>query len=913
MITRVHKRFTLILLIFLCFFLTIEIKAENLLDSTKTKLENDFGLSLDKKDESIPWSEEEGLFLHKFLTTLPNSLTKNTCQISLAKVSTTFSEFLDDDCSTDFDEIAIFSQKEIGETLGSIKDKREKEIAIFLIQNNLVTPDNEADSKKYLSYLARSVVQRYLQKFDENKDISEKDSWLKLSSWEWSSLLKIPIPFAGMGAENTHLSGFAHPKGLNSPRDDFTTFGSSFFSTPITYYAKSIKCINPDKFNFFRNLFPEYTPHLDNPEFKKRGIVCPRIDQDISSFMSFMDLNTKDKIEIGPINEDTVKGFELIYATPGDREISEIAGHLMLRIKLDNNPGLDPKSENPYDIIIAVLADNNAYFEKSGKSKNDTTKSNFDPCSKDFKPPSAEFKELYNNTMQALKGLAGGFRTIFQVDTFQYAVNHYTIESNRTLERFEFVLTKNQKRDLLKYLHKVVKNYKTDYYFFNKNCGSILIKLLGEALGDDDIAIYNTLTSPPNSLISLLIKKGIVKPVYPHIYSYTAKAQIASDIIKSKLSLLAEKYKDENFPDSDELNDKDDNVRSAAYTRLYKISLKDPETRDGILNIFKIAQKSELAYTWNKGICIRYSTKTKGVVRSFIREMEKQDDVNVDVENLISNYDLNREIKDNQTSTGHTGLSVFETGIIFKKDRNNNNDLYTYISGTVYKQKMGDPSRRAMLRGTSVELGTFEFDYNDEGDNGWHFTGLKINKIKARRHYIPSVFSIHRKFGLGFTLLEFENLSKDNETYSIIPGEIEGFFSLCSSRLFLDYLIVKGGVGLETWADRNKNPLSEIFNSNTTIGFPIGIEVQLTFGENRFLQINGSYEYKTYIEFPGSYEPGQPESVSTITAGIDIRFGELWNTDIVLNTKFKYKVFDAKNLDKDDEEIVRIGLSFYMW
>jgi hypothetical protein len=870
-----------------------------------------YGLFLVDKKGTIPWSEEEGVYILGFLGKMPKKLTKKGHKIELSKVSITFSEFMDDEYRSDPGEVAIFSKADITKTFAGIKDRREKEIALFLINNNLVSPNGKGLQKNYLSYMARSIIERYLQKYDEDKGVSNKDCWLKLSYWKRSSFLKIPIPFGGMCAENSHLSGFAHPKGMESPMDDFLTFGASFFATPITYFVKSIKCVNPEKYRFFKKHFPEFTPHLDNPEFKKRGIACQRIDQDIAAFTDFTDLHTRGKIEIGPINENSVKGFELIYATPGDREISEIAGHLMLRVKLDNNPE-NTSTQNPYDLTIAVLADNNAFFKNSGETKNSMTKSDLDPCSKDFKQRTAEFDELLDNTTEALLGLVGGFRTIFQVDTFQYAVNHYTVDSNRTLERFELILNDSQKRALIKHLTRSVKNYKTDYYFFHKNCGSILIKLIGEALKDDEIATYNTLVSPPNSLISLLIRKGLAKPVYPHIYSYTAKAQIASDMIRSKTEELKDKFPKENFPDYDSMNSKDDEVRSKSYQMLYQIALKNMKVRPDILNIFKIAQRSELTYTWNKGICIRYSTKTKGIVRSYINKLSKPDDKNIDLTDMINTYNRENEIKDSKNGTGHTGLSVWKTGAIIKKQESQDDELFTYISGTVYQQKMGDVSNRTMLRGTSVDLGHFEFDYNDKS-NGWKITGLKIRKIKERRDYIPSIFSIHRKFGMGFTLLDVESLSENGDTYKIVPGEIEGFVSLCSSRLFLDYLIVGGGVSLETNAEKNENPLSQIFSRNTTMGFPLRLEAQLTFGESRFMQLNWGVEYKHNIEFPGKIEETQPEKEWKCKVALDIRLGEIMETSIVLNTSYTYKAFETNNDIKTDEEVMRMGLSFFFW
>ncbi len=269
---------------------------------------------------------------------------------------------------------------------------------------------------------------------------------------------------------NRFIEGYAHPLGLEGPKDDFISFGASFFVTPVTFYSRSIKCRTPRKYKYFRTLFPNYRPHLENPEFSKRGIQCPNSSDDFTRHR-FKDIHTGQSIEIGPISKETVKGFELIYATPGDQEISEIAGHLLLRIKLDNNRQADALGiENPKDLVIAVFANSLEEQLENTKTDSDTTTDKMALCSPMDEEPKLNIDMGIQMALQALKGLAGLYLTTIQVDTFQHVIQQYTVNGNRNLKRYRLILSESEKAMLLEYLYIAVKNQKWRYYFFTENC-----------------------------------------------------------------------------------------------------------------------------------------------------------------------------------------------------------------------------------------------------------------------------------------------------------------------------------------------------------------------------------------------------------------------------------------------------------
>ena len=75
----------------------------------------------------------------------------------------------------------------------------------------------------------------------------------------------------------------------------------------------------------------------------------------------FFDVRNGKPVAMGAVTPETVSGFELLYATPGTGDISEIAGHLLLRVKLRNNPRAEAQGiENPHDLVISFLADTEA-------------------------------------------------------------------------------------------------------------------------------------------------------------------------------------------------------------------------------------------------------------------------------------------------------------------------------------------------------------------------------------------------------------------------------------------------------------------------------------------------------------------------------------------------------------------------
>gem|GEM_PF-1196128 len=842
--------------------------ASTLTEKTAISLKLNFGIELTSVNSISSWSEAEGKALLQVMHSLPTPLQAQVKQLAfpffkVSKYQAVFSPDPEDYRIKNENHqirIPLYQHQELKQGQYS---KREQEVLTLLQRYNLVATQPDLASadqdawKKYLSYLQREFLRQIFYLVDLQSKYSERQEWRSLSGWQFARLGGITLPFWQKDAENQDFRSYAHPVGVLSPRLDFATVAADFFAPPTTLYRDSIKCRMPKKFDFLKKLFPDHQPHLENPEFSKRQIGCPDIGKDFFYPLQFNDIHTGEPIDIGPITADTVTGFELIYATPGDREISEIAGHLLLRMKVDNNPQAKALGqENPYDITLAILADNNEHKLVLGMPQSVITKSDVQVCKQQVVEEQApDLSELVEGTLQALQGLSGQFRTLIQVDTLQFSRHYYTVKNNRSLERFRLILTEEQKKRFIEFFYRVAKGYKTDYYFFNINCGSILVKLIGEALNEEELSEYNLLVAPPNSLITALLSRGIIEPVYPTFYSYTARAQIAQDLIRDRLKQLKWLYPQESWPDENSLFNTDEKIRTKAYQSLRPIAYQQQGTLPLITEILNLAQKAELNFTWNQGVCIGYSTMAKTEARGLLKELRQFEGgkINLDLESTLRNRDIATEKRAGQQGTNHTRLMSWSIGagnINFDEEKK----VRTLdIEASIYRQSMGDRSNRAMQRGTAVELGKFSASWNTSLEEkyeltDWHVTGLRIRKIKARRHRIPSVFSQDRKFGMGFTLLDISRDLHQDGFFQTTFAEGEVFTSLISSRHNLDYINIGIGLGIESPWSRDASIQQRFMNASGWLTLPIRLEGLITIGHNRKLQVRAGIESKEYYD-----------------------------------------------------------------
>jgi len=299
--------------------------------------------------------------------------------------------------------------------------------------------------------LKNQELYKTLKQYDQEFKISQTKEWRNLTGWEENIF--------SFYSNNQDNRIFASKKKIYSPQEDFIDFAMSYIDPQTSSIEESIKCRTPKKYAFMKQLFSPFVSKLE-----QKNIICTPIDSGFLNDLEFIDPLSGGVIDFGPINAQSVTGFELLYAMPGTSDISEIAGHLLLRIKINNNPlAQELGIENPKDLVISFLANTKKKKHKPLKIRKKCTKSWFellDTNNEDF--------DFFDSIAQPLKGLSGYFLTTMDIQTLGQTIKHYTIEENRTLLRFKLNLSHQQKKDLLEHLYNVKKTIKHNIIFLHK-------------------------------------------------------------------------------------------------------------------------------------------------------------------------------------------------------------------------------------------------------------------------------------------------------------------------------------------------------------------------------------------------------------------------------------------------------------
>jgi hypothetical protein len=714
-----------------------------------------------------------------------------------------------------------------------------------------------------------------LKNYDEKYKISQKKEWREISGWD--------LWILGYSANNQDPRGYATPKGLDNPSEDFIDFAMEYIHPKVTTIQNSIKCRTSRKYAFLKKTFKDFKSPLEQED-----IICDKVDKGFLNDLIFTSPINGKPIEFGDINEDTIEGFELLYATPGTGDASEIAGHLLLRVKLNNNPlAKKLNMQNPHDIVVSFLAntrDKDEIYEEPKVQKE--CKSNFF----NIVDNNSDFNAI-RSIYQSLKGLAGGFLTLMDRQTLAQSVKHYTIEEDRNLLRFELILTKEQKKSLIDHLFYTKKNYNARYYFFTQNCASVLVKIIGQGIKVKEISEFDPITSPPNTLVALFTKLGLAKPVYPSFYSYRKKAFMAQDTIKEYYKELQTKYKHYKFPDLNLLLNKDVDDRVLFIKELEKFYEKHQRFENELYKLSTLIQNAEMAYEHKNLVCENYTSKLTTQTRIFQDKLLNLiNDPSIKVESTINKkYKAFEELEYNNGQS-HTNLLSF--GVGYGK---NNSKKILHLEASIVKQEMGSLSNIAMQRGNSVKLGSFDINLLEDAKvANWEFTALNIKKLKERLDTIPSYFSYSGEFGLGLNVLDYKgNHSLNYMEGSIIGGEL--LFNMISSKSQEDYLFISLGSQM---AYQKYNDIS-----NTGLSFPIYLQNMFSFGEKRELQ------WQTKLSYAKAIKEKMDSRKNFMS---ELRYKLPFNTDAQYLAKVKYeKQFKSKNLLGD--ETFYISLEVNNW
>jgi hypothetical protein len=695
---------------------------------------------------------------------------------------------------------------------------------------------NATEKAQYTLYFKRKILHHLLHMYDAETKVSGSNSWRNISGWRYREYFGIRLPFT-KEALNQDPRNYARDEGMDSPAEDFATFGEFYFVDNEMDQERSVKCRIADKFAFFKERFPGFLTFAD-----ANRITCQSSDDGFLDDVTFLDPITRRPISMGPFNSDNVEGFELLYATPGVNDAAEIAGHLILRVRLRNNLEAQRLGiENPNDLVISFLADT----ESDSPSKAPSVATRVDSVPKecrqawfDFGQAVREDHDAMRSIVQALKGLSGGFLTVYDRQTLYQAIKSYTIDQDRNLLRYKLNLSDAQKKSLIDRLFAAKQNFKSKYYFFDRNCASILVQIIGEGIGAREIAEFDPFVVPPNALVALMIRKGLAQQVFPSFYSYRKKGHIAQEELNLRLGKHG----------IDQIMSPKEGLRLSSWQSLKTKYVGTSEGAGTFYQLAALGQDAELSYLDRSQRCENYTSKVTEFLRSSQKELLKKygDSVYadaVDTNVLISEAVRDEESADALSGSQNTQLSSLSLGLSRSDARAQNG---VYIGYAVHKQEAGSVTSQSMQRGTSVKLGDIKFEQFKESDlNGdsfrWQLTALEIRKFKERLYEVPSYFSEHGKIGIGLSLLNLRKDSEEDLVHSTLAGG-SILFNVISSRLYLDYLFVSIGADFDVnWRGSRTNKLVP---DQSAIVLPFRLEGLATFGSARTWQLRGFHNQR---------------------------------------------------------------------
>jgi hypothetical protein len=566
----------------------------------------------------------------------------------------------------------------------------------------------------------------------------------------------------------------------------------AFISGEQTQTESKLPCRTPHKFFYMQNLFPGFT----SPE-QQFADNCRGFEEGILDDIGFMDPIWRKPIKMGPLTPEKVLGFELLFATPGVKDAAEVAGHLLLRIKLDNNPYLVNSSlPNPQDLVIGFLANTEPQFGNNEKRPADLLDVYKCEGSESGEP---EFNPLAA-TEQAVKGLLGGYLTTMERNTLFNTIKRYTLDEDRTLVRYKLNVNETQKINLLKRIHVAKKNYRENYYFFDRNCASVLFTILGEGLQDEEIASFENIIMPPNALLSQLHRRGWIEPIATPFFSHKLQAAMAIAEIHRLYSAIEKKHIKVVWPDISDFNSQDESLRSKAFFQLLLIAKAFPMVKKQTARIAALAPYAELWYLDKKQACENYTSTT---VRD-LRKAQSRGLMNTDSEFKLASLHAGAMLKPQLLKTpkgsNYSGLNQVSLGVARE-----NEDSAAVFGLQLFGQEFSPYTAHPMQRATEVGLGTFRFaihERDSEQSLNWQAEALRLRKFKERVHRVPSVFGHMPDWGFGVSLLSFERRNTDNITnYEYGSAEILG--NLFSSSGHRSYIFAGFGAAVGRYSYTN--------------------------------------------------------------------------------------------------------------
>ena len=509
----------------------------------------------------------------------------------------------------------------------------------------------------------------------------------------------------------------------------------------------------------------------------------------------FFDVRSGKSIEMGAVTPETVGGFELLYATPGTGDISEIAGHLLLRVKLRNNPRAEEQGiENPHDLVLSFLADTEAGKPDRVPQKPvvqaDCRRRNWFNLVNDNQ---ATGEDALASLWQSLRGLSGGFEIVMDRQTLSHALKSYTVEQDRNLLRYRLNLTEQMKAELLAHLFYVKDHYRPPYYFFSQNCGSVLVKVIGQGVGDEAIAHFDPIVSPPHTLVGNLLRSGLATPVTPAFYSYRKLGFIAQELFLASYDELRLAHPGLLWPYPHEFFDGDEFVRANAVVGLKNIQEEHPALGAAIYELAMLMQEADMVYVFKGLNCENYTTAATAEARTLQATILRGGgDVSAYSSRALPAYYGPQEQAVIDQGTPHTQHFTWSVGVGYYDVKGQESGLVGSLEGALLKQQMGATSSVAMQRGSAVELGGVAAVFDETGFREGRVTGLRLQKFRDTLDRVRAGWETTRGLGLGLTVLDYQYREIGSKTHGALAGAAL-LGNLISSPRHNDFLFVSLG------------------------------------------------------------------------------------------------------------------------
>lgn len=318
--------------------------------------------------------------------------------------------------------------------------------------------------------------------------------------------------------DNQSEAAFVAPRGARSPRWDLVSFAAALFLDEAAT-DEGVGCRLLGQAAFVRRRLTAFgSPDAEAP------VGCP-------AFERWADL-------------DRLADVEIVLATPSTAMAASLFGHILVRLVYRDDEGATPLHVSQ---TVAFLADNDVPFAA--------------------------------DRAYALKGIAGYFTASLHERPFLDAYREYVVLEGRDLRRWRVNLSVAERRDLMERIWTAEHASRTKYYFFRRNCATLMLDLIDQVRPSGFATdAPGLLAAPPASLLEPLARaKGadgasFLQFVEEPLYSFDHRARLTSRHRRDVEARIAARVDAPDRPALrvafDRAHDAQAAVRAAAYDQL---------------------------------------------------------------------------------------------------------------------------------------------------------------------------------------------------------------------------------------------------------------------------------------------------------------------------------------------------------